>query len=76
MSNAQHKCPANGCGVLCERHILFCKKHWYMVSSSLRKQVLTSWAKYERYPDDNEAAKAYMRVRSEVIDYVNKQLVA
>lgn len=54
---SRHRCHAKGCLVPVARHMLMCRRHWYMVPKLIRDRV---WATYrEGQCDDMRPSEAW-----------------
>lgn len=38
-----HVCAGTGCDVHVARHMLMCRRHWYMLPASIREAVWATW---------------------------------
>ena len=67
-----HVCPAPGCAVELQFHILCCKKHWYQVPRPLRSAVMRAWRAWlNAQPGESHALyQAYLEVRQQAIESV------
>lgn len=72
MSDARHKCPANGCTTMVPYHLLMCSAHWARVPAELQRVVYSTWNRCGGDFTEPEYAKA----RQAAIDAVNSRAPA
>ncbi len=65
-----HCCPAAGCTEQLPDTLVFCKKHWFKVPASLRKQI---WASYHAGRAGTEPHFALIRAATAHVDGVAVQ---
>ena len=65
---SEHHCHAIGCSISTPPEMFMCKRHWFMLSKSIRDRV---WATYRHGQcDDRRPSEDYCRVAMDALRFI------